>query len=441
MARAAPACRRRIDCDLPAHVRRLEPDRAPLLAVARQAALRRGRSAAFVPGQSVQAERSAGACNGASRLRAAASPQGAAAGAAAARAAGFTAEPRRAAARSDEPDAGPPLRRSGPSRGPAARRFVDFQNDVTAEDIGPRRARGLHARSSTSSATPRPAWAPTRARPRNVNALGDRRRQAAAPAIAAIGTTTFRPPYTPVTFGALAGPNRDELFDPVRAHADPRLARAHGRRVRGCRPLEAARYYPQAGEDMHAAVARECRAVRAGRRHARRHHARQDRHPGSGCGRAPGPHLHQRLEEPRGRPLPLRPDAARGRHGVRRRRHRAPRRRPLPHDHDHRRRRARAGLARGVAADRVAATSRSTAPRSPSSGRRSRVAGPQARERAAGGAAPTSTSPPRPSRTWRCARARSPACRRASSAISFSGELGYEVNVPCGLWRGLSGKR
>ena len=37
----------------------------------------------------------------------------------------------------------------------------------------------------------------------------------------AVGLTTFRPPYTPVTFGAIAGAARGELFDPVRDDADP----------------------------------------------------------------------------------------------------------------------------------------------------------------------------------------------------------------------------
>ena len=32
----------------------------------------------------------------------------------------------------------------------------------------------------------------------------------------AVGLTTFRPPYTPVTFGALAGPYRAGLFAPIR---------------------------------------------------------------------------------------------------------------------------------------------------------------------------------------------------------------------------------
>ena len=37
-----------------------------------------------------------------------------------------------------------------------------------------------------------------------------------ASAPGAVGTTTFRPPYTPITFGALAAHDRDLLIDPMR---------------------------------------------------------------------------------------------------------------------------------------------------------------------------------------------------------------------------------
>ena len=105
---------------------------------------------------------------------------------------------------------------------------------------------------------------------------------------------------------------------------------------------------------MHAAVARECRAVRDGRRHLRCLDARQDRGRRPGRGRVPEPHLHQCLDEARARPLPLRPDAEGGRLHHGRRRRRAPRARPLPrHDHD-RRRGARAQPHGGLPPDRVA---------------------------------------------------------------------------------------
>ena len=105
---------------------------------------------------------------------------------------------------------------------------------------------------------------------------------------------------------------------------------------------------------------------------------------------------------------------------------------PLPHDHDHRRRGARAGVARGVAADRVAAISRSTAPRSPSTGRPSPSPGPKAREvlRAAG--TDLDSRRRRASRIMAFAEGTVAGIPARVFRISFSGELAYEINVP---WR------
>jgi sarcosine oxidase subunit alpha len=77
-----------------------------------------------------------------------------------------------------------------------------------------------------------------------------------------VGTTTFRPPYTPVSFAAMGGRDRGELFDPAR------LTAIHDRHLKAGAEFEDVGqwkrpwYYPRAGEDMHAAVARECAAVR-----------------------------------------------------------------------------------------------------------------------------------------------------------------------------------
>ena len=77
-----------------------------------------------------------------------------------------------------------------------------------------------------------------------------------------VGLTTFRPPYTPVTFGALAGSARGGLFEPVRHTPIHDWAAAHGAVFEDVGTWKRARYFPRASEDMHAAVARECLAVR-----------------------------------------------------------------------------------------------------------------------------------------------------------------------------------
>ena len=77
-----------------------------------------------------------------------------------------------------------------------------------------------------------------------------------------VGTTTFRPPYTPVTIGALAGRDVGVLMDPVRMtpiHHWHELANAKWEDVgQWKRPW----YYPHKGESMRCAVNRECLAVR-----------------------------------------------------------------------------------------------------------------------------------------------------------------------------------
>ncbi len=77
-----------------------------------------------------------------------------------------------------------------------------------------------------------------------------------------VGLTTFRAPYTPVTFGAIVGHGRHRLFDPARKTPMHGWEEAHGAVFEDVGPWKRAWYYPRAGEDMHAAVDRECRTVR-----------------------------------------------------------------------------------------------------------------------------------------------------------------------------------
>ena len=96
----------------------------------------------------------------------------------------------------------------------------------------------------------------------NINALGVVAQQLDK-AITDVGLTTFRMPYTPVSFGSFAGFARGELFDPVRTTPIHAWADRHGAVFEDVGLWKRARHFPRAGEDMHAAVARECLAVRA----------------------------------------------------------------------------------------------------------------------------------------------------------------------------------
>lgn len=138
--------------------------------------------------------------------------------------------------------------------------FVDFQNDVTLKDIHAAVQEGFqsieHVKRYTTT-----GMATDQGKTSNINALG-----IVAGALELtppeVGTTTFRPPYTPTTFGAFAGQARGELFDPQRTTPIHAWAVSHGAVFEDVGLWKRARYFPQGRETMDAAVQRECRAVR-----------------------------------------------------------------------------------------------------------------------------------------------------------------------------------
>ncbi len=216
----------------------------------------------YLPGRSAQRERSAGSCRGVSSLAAAladgyAQGEGAAKavgrGACAAR--GFSIE---ALDAGNDPVHGSATRQRGSSSDKA---FVDFQNDVTDKDIalavheGFRSIEHIKRYTTTGMAT-------DQGKTSNMNALAIASTALGAP-MPEVGLTTFRPPYTPVTFGAFAGPARGVLFDPVRTTPMHGWAQARAAVFEDVGLWKRARYFPLAGENMHSAVARECRAVRS----------------------------------------------------------------------------------------------------------------------------------------------------------------------------------
>jgi sarcosine oxidase, subunit alpha len=77
------------------------------------------------------------------------------------------------------------------------------------------------------------------------------------------GPTNARPPYTPVPFSALAGPDSGPiLLDPIRVTPIHAWHDAHGAVYENVGQWKRPRYFARKGEDMDAAVARECRALR-----------------------------------------------------------------------------------------------------------------------------------------------------------------------------------
>ena len=218
---------------------------------------------AFVPGRAFQPVRCAGAVNGAFTLHAALS-QGFLAGAQAAHETGFgdghgpvtpeTVEPEEAAA-----DTRHALSATARSR---RKQFVDFQNDVTVADIA-LAAREGYDESELLKRYTTAGMGVDQGKTGNLNALAVLATLRDTP-VAAVGTTSFRPPYTPLEFGAIAGADTGELFEPARKTPIHAWHERNGAVFENVGQWKRPWYYPRSGENMRAAVNRECRIARTG---------------------------------------------------------------------------------------------------------------------------------------------------------------------------------
>ena len=216
--------------------------------------------ACFVPGDSVQAERSAGACNGAFSLRSALE-QGWRAGTEACSALGFAAPATSIPHCSEDPPLDIEPCWEILSARPRARAFVDLQNDVTAEDIRLAEQEGFrsveHVKRYTTA-----GMGTDQGKLGNVNAIGILS-ETLSETPDGIGTTSYRPPYTPVSFGVIAGKDAGEIVLPARRTAlTDRIEEAGAVMFEAGAGYRRPSYFPRPGENMAAAVAREALACR-----------------------------------------------------------------------------------------------------------------------------------------------------------------------------------
>ncbi|MGH6890727.1 MAG: sarcosine oxidase subunit alpha family protein, partial [Dongiaceae bacterium] len=220
---------------------------------------------AFVPGKHLPGQNShpVGAARGAFGL-ADCLLDGHAAGTAAATAAGSTQPTGGAPVAATEPAQGP-MREMWivPSTAPVGRdgkHFIDYQNDVTAADLmlahreGFRSVEHLKRYTTTGMAT-------DQGKTSNVNALAILA-ELRGVSVPDVGTTTFRPPYTPVTIGAFSGIDKGDFLDPIRKTPLHSWHEQHGAPFETVGQWHRAWYYPKPGESMHDAVNREVKAVR-----------------------------------------------------------------------------------------------------------------------------------------------------------------------------------
>ena len=202
--------------------------------------------------------------------------------------------------------------------------FIDFQNDVTAADLELAQREGYESVEHTKRYTTF-GMATDQGKTSNINGLGVLS-EATGKTIPEIGITTFRPPYTPFSFGSVAGALTKELFLPIRRTPIYQWHVDQDARFEPVGQWRRAYTYPGAGEDKHAVDRPRDPLCAEQGRPARCLHARQDRDQGAGRRRIPRPHVHQHVLDAEGRQVPLRPDDERAGLPHRRRRHRAPRR-------------------------------------------------------------------------------------------------------------------
>ncbi|QDY66243.1 sarcosine oxidase subunit alpha family protein [Glutamicibacter halophytocola] len=219
---------------------------------------------AFVPADAVANQHLAGALTG--RLdTASALSTGAATGAAAATAAGYSTIARVPEALPVPAGETRPVwlvpSRFGDDAANYKFHFVDLQRDQTVADVLRATGAGMqsveHIKRYTSIST-----ANDQGKTSGVAAIGVIAAVLGIENPAQVGTTTFRAPYTPVAFAALAGRNRGDQLDPARITAMHSWHLSHGAQFEDVGQWKRAWYYPQAGEDMEAAVYREAKAVR-----------------------------------------------------------------------------------------------------------------------------------------------------------------------------------
>jgi sarcosine oxidase subunit alpha len=216
--------------------------------------------ATFVPDGTPSPITPAGAANGRFDL-AGALAEGHAAGLSAAARAGFPVGDRLAAPHAEPLAAGAPLPLwSVPARTKGAKRFVDWQNDVTVDDIALAAREGYQSVEHLKRYTTL-GMGTDQGKASNIVGLALLAQRLALP-IPQVGTTTFRPPYTPVTLGALPGLESGAQVAPTRFSAMHDWHVAHGARFVNTGPWKRPHSYPRAGESADDAALREARNVR-----------------------------------------------------------------------------------------------------------------------------------------------------------------------------------
>ncbi len=142
----------------------------------------------------------------------------------------------------------------------AGKAFIDFQNDVTVSDVKLAKREGFVAVEHLKRYTTL-GMGTDQGKSSSLNGLATMAALTGR-GIRQTGTTTFRPPYTPVAIGALAGAHRGKHFRPTRLTPTHGWAAAHGATFIETGAWLRAQYFAQPDEDWLAATSREVNTVR-----------------------------------------------------------------------------------------------------------------------------------------------------------------------------------
>ena len=138
--------------------------------------------------------------------------------------------------------------------------WLDFQNDVKVTDVELAAREGFESVEHTKRYTTL-GMATDQGKLSNINGLAILAGQLGED-IPKVGTTTFRPPYTPISMGAIAGEARGDLFQPVRRTPIHDWHEANGAHWEPVGHWRRPYAFPKDGESVHDAVMREVTAVR-----------------------------------------------------------------------------------------------------------------------------------------------------------------------------------
>ncbi|MCV6591433.1 MAG: sarcosine oxidase subunit alpha family protein, partial [Silicimonas sp.] len=141
-----------------------------------------------------------------------------------------------------------------------AKAWLDFQNDVKVSDVELAAREGYESVEHTKRYTTL-GMATDQGKLSNINGLAVLSKELDMP-IPAVGTTTFRPPYTPITLGSIAGEARGDLFQPLRKTPMHDWHEANGAHWEPVGHWRRPYAYPKAGESVEEAVIREVNATR-----------------------------------------------------------------------------------------------------------------------------------------------------------------------------------